>query len=100
MAKTTYLIKDYGLEFKKTLVFDRVSEQLRKFCASHDMDDVYNKYFLEISPTVLNGTRDSINRLSNGSVEIMNLVIPKPDIPLDIAENYKQVSFEIRFVPF
>ena len=37
-------------------------------------------------------TTESINRLSNGSVEIINLVIPKPDIPPDIAENYKQVS--------
>ena len=40
---------------------------------------------------VLNETRKSIERLSNNSVEIINLVIPKPDIPPDIAENYKQV---------
>ena len=58
----------------------------------HDIDDVYNTKFLIIKDRVLNETRKSIERLSNNSVEIINLVIPKPDIPPDIAENYKQVQ--------
>ena len=89
--KIIEMIRKYGMEFKKALIFDRISEELRTFCASHDIDDVYNKMFLNITPTVLEGTRKTIERLSNNSVEIINLVIPKPEIPLDIAENYKQV---------
>ena len=27
-------------------------------------------------------------------IEILNLVIPKPEIPLDIAQNYKQVKVQ------
>ena len=80
------------MEFKNALVFDRIAEELKIYCAGHNIDDVYNTKFLEISPHVLNETRKSIERLSNGSVHIINLVIPKPDIPLDIAENYKQVQ--------
>ena len=68
-----------------------------KFQLKTTIDDVYNTKFLEISPHVLNETRKSIERLSNGSVHIINLVIPKPDIPLDIAENYKQVIFHFAF---
>ena len=85
------------MEFKSALVFDRISEELKIYCAGHNIDDVYNTKFLEISPHVLNETRKSIERLSNGSVHIINLVIPKPDIPLDIAENYKQVIFHFAF---
>jgi len=92
--KVVPLIRQYGMEFKNALVFDRISEELKIYCAGHNIDDVYNTKFLEISPHVLNETRKSIERLSNGSVHIINLVIPKPDIPLDIAENYKQVKVQ------
>ena len=34
---------------------------------------------------------NSIERLGNGGMEILNMVIPKPNIPADIAVNYKQV---------
>merc|ERR1711902_386699 len=37
---------------------------------------------------------DSIDRLGNGGLELMNLVIPKPDIPNDIAANYKAVKVQ------
>ena len=35
---------------------------------------------------------DSIDRLGKGGLEVLNLVIPKPRIPADIANNYKQVK--------
>ena len=39
------------------------------------------------------GVEKNIERLiGSDSITIMNLVIPKPDIPLDIARNYKQVK--------
>ena len=34
----------------------------------------------------------SIERLGDGGLEILNLVIAKPNIPPDIAHNYKQVK--------
>ena len=47
--------------------------------------------FLEIAPHVQSGLIDQIERLGKGGLEVLNLVIPKPDIPADIASNYKQV---------
>ena len=86
------LIKKYGREFKKALVYDRISEELRTFCANHTIDEVYNEMFLELTPHTLKETRKSIERLLNNSMQLINLVIPKPDIPSDIAENYRKVS--------
>ena len=34
----------------------------------------------------------SIERLGDGGLEILNLVVAKPNIPPDIAHNYKQVK--------
>ena len=88
------MTKKFGSEFKRVLVFDRIKEELRIFCASHDIDEVYNSKFLKVVDFVLNGTRESIKRLGDDGIEILNLVIPKPEIPLDIANNYKQVKVQ------
>merc|ERR1711892_1369838 len=36
----------------------------------------------------------SIKRMGEDGIEILNLVVPKPDIPADIAKNYKQVKVQ------
>ena len=88
------LIKKFGRGFKKALVYDRISEELRTFCANHTIDEVYNEMFLDLTPHTLEQTRKSITRLLNNSMQLINLVIPKPDIPADIAANYKNVSLQ------
>merc|ERR1719312_484688 len=92
--KLVPMTKKFGADFKKALVFDRIKEELRIFCANHTIDDVYNTMFLDIVDTVLEKTRTSIKRLGEEGVEILNLVIPKPEIPSDIAHNYKQVKVQ------
>ena len=91
-GKVLQLMRKFGRNFQRALIFDRVSEHLRKYCADHDIDEVYNEKFLEIPDYVMEKVLEQIGKLSNGSVEILNLVIPKPDIPPDIAENYKRVK--------
>lgn len=34
------LIKKFGLEFRRALIYDRVFEELRTFCANHSIDEV------------------------------------------------------------
>ena len=92
--KLVPMTKKFGADFKKALVFDRIKDELRFFCASHTIDEVYNTMFLDIVDTVLTNVRTSIKRLGEEGVEILNLVIPKPEIPSDIAHNYKQVKVQ------
>merc|ERR1711962_1351542 len=92
--KLISVIKRHGLNFKEPLVFDRVKEDIRIFCANHTIDDVYNVKFLDIVNEVRARLTKSIQRLGDGGVEILNLVVPKPDIPNDIANNYKQVKVQ------
>jgi len=82
------------LDFKRALVFDRITEELRIFCANHTIDEVYNTMFLDIVETVRENVKSSISRLGEDGIEILNLVIPKPEIPPDIAHNYKQVKVQ------
>ena len=88
------LIKKYGMEFHETLVFDRVYEEIRIFCANHTIDEVYNTMFLEIVDTVQRNVEQTIKELGEGGITIYHLTIPKPDIPPDIAANYKEVKVQ------
>jgi regulator of protease activity HflC (stomatin/prohibitin superfamily) len=93
-SKVISLIKKYGNDFKKVLIFDRIKEDLRIFCANKTIDEVYNEQFLEIVEAVKNDVEAQIKTLGDGGVTILNLVISKPDIPQDIAQNYKQVKVQ------
>ena len=53
---------------------------------------MYNSLFLDIAPHVNSTVVASIDRLGDGGIGILNLAVPKPQIPSDIAQNYKQVS--------
>merc|ERR1712001_419526 len=91
------LVKKFGLGFREVLIFDRIAEELRIFCANHTIDEVYNSMFLDIVSHVKTNVEDSIGRLGQEGiigVKILNLVIPKPDIPSDIAANYKAVKVQ------
>ena len=59
--------------------------------------------FLDIVQHVKDNVEKNIKRLASdpsekedtaNGVEILNLVIPKPEIPVDIAKNYKQVKVQ------
>ena len=86
------MIRKFGMNFKNALVYDRIKEELRIFCARHNIDEVYNTKFLSIVETVKNRTQEKIRELGDNGITILNLVVPKPEIPPDIAANYKQAS--------
>merc|ERR1712215_463364 len=92
--QVVHLIKTYGMDFKEVLIYDRIREDLRIFCANKTIDQVYNEEFLEIVEAVKNDVNKQIKNLGKDGVEIMNLVIPKPDIPQDIENNYNKVKVQ------
>ena len=48
----------------------------------------------KLTPTIFLAQVSSIQRLGDGGLEILNLVVAKPNIPPDIARNYKQVKVQ------
>merc|ERR1719361_1953378 len=93
-VKIITMTKQFGVEFKNVLIYDRIKENLRIFCANHTINEVYNTLFLSIVQQVLTNVKTSISRLGEDGIEVLNLVVPKPEIPEDIAHNYKQVKVQ------
>jgi len=89
-----WLVKKFGVDFRTVLVFDRLREEVRRYCFGHEIDDVYNEKFTEMSELVIEETLKNIERLAEGKVQILNLIIPKPEIPEDIAHNYQRVKVQ------
>ena len=50
--KLHFMLKNFGRDFKKALIYDRIKEELRIFCAASTIDEVYNTKFLEIVDSV------------------------------------------------
>ena len=94
-ANVIRMIKLYGLEFRSALVFDRIAEEIKTFCANNTIDQVYNEKFLDIVGLVKKKVENHIvNLIGNDSIYILNIVIPKPDIPQSILKNYQQVKVQ------
>ena len=89
------MIRQFGINFRRPLVFDRIKEELRNFCANHTIDEIYNTMFLDIVHVVKRNVKKKIEELiGNNSITIQNLAIPKPNIPDRIVKNYEQVKVQ------
>ena len=55
---------------------------------------MYNEKFTEMTEVIVGETKKSIERLAAGKIELLNLIIPKPEIPEDIAQNYQRVKVQ------
>ena len=58
---------------------------------------VYNTRFVDLSQSVLVSLNTSMAKLSNQGLNILNLFIPKPDIPPAIAANYREVTRGVKY---
>ena len=94
MDNVQWLVRKFGPEFRKVVVFDRLKEEIRRHCFSHEIDQVYNQKFTEMTEVIIRETQKSIERLATGKIDLLNLIIPKPEIPKDIARNYQAVKVQ------
>jgi len=42
------LIRKFGMEFRSALIFDRIKEELRNFCANHTIDEASFKITVKL----------------------------------------------------
>ena len=88
------LVSKFGDHMKKVLIYDRIAQGIQDFCANNSIDEVYNARFVELSTSVQASLISSMTRLANDGLNILNLFIPKPDIPPAIAANYREVKIQ------
>ena len=88
------LVSKFGDHMKKVLIYDRIAQGIQDFCANNSIDEVYNSRFVELSTSVEMSLNSSMTKLADNGLNILNLFIPKPDIPPAIAANYREVIIQ------
>ena len=66
--KVIQLTRKFGPPIKQTLVYDRIGEELRTFCANHTIDEVFNVMFLDVVHYVKRQVELSIVRLGEDGI--------------------------------
>ena len=89
-----HLVSKFGDDMKKVLIYDRIAQGIQDFCANNSIDEVYNSRFVDLSQSVVESLNIAMIKLSDSGLNILNLFIPKPDIPPAIAANYREVKIE------
>ena len=81
------LVRRFGKMFRETLIHDRISEELRLFCANRSVDEIFVRNYWELMPTIRKRLDIRMTRLNvSQDVKIEHLVIPKPDIPAAVIQ--------------
>jgi regulator of protease activity HflC (stomatin/prohibitin superfamily) len=84
------IIKDYGVNYDKTVIYDKITHELNQFCSKHTLQEVYIDKFDTLDDMLQDLLQDSLNIYGKG-ITIRNVRISKPSIPADVAKRYEDI---------
>jgi len=84
-------IKNYGIEYDKIWVFDKIHHEINQFCSSHTLQEVYIDQFESLDEAVALALQGICDKWDTG-IEIVAIRITKPRIPESVKKNYEAVE--------
>ncbi|CAI6004276.1 unnamed protein product [Closterium sp. NIES-64] len=86
-------IKQYGVNYDKTWIYDKIHHEINQFCSAHTLQQVYIDLFDQIDEKVKEAIMRDLVQYAPG-IEIIGVRVTKPKIPPVIARNYEQMEEE------
>jgi len=84
------ILKDYGSNYDKTLIYDKITHELNQFCSKHTLQEVYIDKFDILDEMLLDKLQQYLNQYGKG-VTIRSVRISKPTIPESVAKRYEEL---------
>ncbi|ERM99992.1 hypothetical protein AMTR_s00110p00140670 [Amborella trichopoda] len=84
---------NYGVKYDKTWIYDKIHHEINQFCSAHTLQQVYIDMFDQIDEKMKEDLQADCTRYAPG-VEIINVRVTKPTIPVSIKRNYEQMEEE------
>jgi len=84
-------IKNYGVEYDKVWIFDKIHHEINQFCSSHSLQEVYIDQFESLDEALGTALQDSCDKWNTG-IEIVAIRVTKPRIPDSVKKNYEEVE--------
>eukprot|EP00850_Spirogloea_muscicola_P001354 SM000005S17151 [mRNA] locus=s5:465469:468804:- [translate_table: standard] len=86
-------IMNFGVEYDKTWIYDKIHHEINQFCSAHTLQEVYIDHFDQIDEKVKEAIQVDLDKYAPG-IEIISVRVTKPTIPKSIARNYEQMEEE------
>eukprot|EP00243_Klebsormidium_subtile_P002745 TRINITY_DN15545_c0_g1_i1.p1 TRINITY_DN15545_c0_g1~~TRINITY_DN15545_c0_g1_i1.p1 ORF type:complete len:344 (+),score=104.79 TRINITY_DN15545_c0_g1_i1:285-1316(+) len=84
-------IKEYGIQYDKTWIYDKIHHEINQFCSAHSLQEVYIDLFDQIDEILKELIQKDCTRYVPG-LEIIGIRVTKPSIPTSIARNYEAME--------
>jgi len=92
-TKAVNTVRQFGLEYDKPMVFDKIHHEINQFCSSHSLQEVYIDLFDTIDENLKETLQKSANLFDTG-IDILAVRVTKPRIPETIRKNYERMEAE------
>eukprot|EP00270_Netrium_digitus_P009920 TRINITY_DN304_c1_g1_i2.p1 TRINITY_DN304_c1_g1~~TRINITY_DN304_c1_g1_i2.p1 ORF type:complete len:357 (-),score=106.36 TRINITY_DN304_c1_g1_i2:314-1384(-) len=86
-------IMEYGVNYDKTWIYDKIHHEINQFCSAHTLQEVYIDHFDQIDEKMKEAIMKDLVEYAPG-LEIIGVRVTKPKIPPSIARNYEQMEEE------
>jgi len=86
-------IREYGVHYDKTWIYDKIHHEINQFCSSHTLQDVFIDKFDQVDDKIRATLQADCNRYAPG-IEIISVRVTKPRIPESIMGNYVAMEVE------
>lgn len=84
---------NYGINYDKTWIYDKIHHEINQFCSAHSMQQVYIDMFDQIDDKMKEAIQGDCTKYAPG-IEIINVRVTKPNIPSAIKRNFEQMEEE------
>eukprot|EP01025_Chloroclados_australasicus_P043792 TRINITY_DN4696_c0_g1_i1.p2 TRINITY_DN4696_c0_g1~~TRINITY_DN4696_c0_g1_i1.p2 ORF type:complete len:356 (+),score=39.82 TRINITY_DN4696_c0_g1_i1:84-1151(+) len=87
------VIKEYGIYYDRTWIYDKIHHEINQFCTSHTLQEVYITKFDQIDEKMKEALQQDLTKYVAG-LNIISVRITKPRIPESIKTNYELMEEE------
>eukprot|EP01096_Ripella_sp_DP13-Kostka_P010646 TRINITY_DN4227_c0_g1_i1.p2 TRINITY_DN4227_c0_g1~~TRINITY_DN4227_c0_g1_i1.p2 ORF type:complete len:343 (+),score=166.41 TRINITY_DN4227_c0_g1_i1:46-1074(+) len=84
-------IKQFGVDYDKTWIFDKIHHEINQFCSSHSLQEVYIEQFEKLDEALASSLQQQCNEWETG-IKIVAIRVTKPRIPDSVRKNYEAVE--------
>lgn len=84
-------VKQYGTDYDKLWIFDKIHHEINQFCSQHSLQEVYIEKFDTVDDRIKEALQADCSRFDTG-IEIIAVRVTKPRIPEVVRRNYEEME--------
>jgi len=84
-------VRDYGVNYDKVWIFDKIHHEINQFCSSHTLHEVYIDKFDKLDESLASALQSACDQYDTG-ISIIAIRVTKPKIPANILREFEGVE--------